>query len=112
MLGHRGYDAGAAIANELYGPHPDASSPLRRRYPSLPEDQQGSAEAGTPLGSSFTHMFSAIAVGLTIGVVWGIVQGRRGGGAPGAPRRPQPLRGARTLAAVRAANASAPPPQA
>ena len=77
VLGYRGYDVGAAIASELYGPPP---KPLR--FPSLPADEQtaGSKPLLTP-----ARALGTLGAGIVIGgLAGGLITALRARRAPAA----------------------------
>jgi hypothetical protein len=66
VLGYRGYDVGAAIATDLYGP---PTNPLR--FPSLPADEQeGSNPILTP-----KHALKVLAAGVLVVIAGTLVMG-------------------------------------
>ena len=80
VLGYRGYDVGAAIASELYGPPKHHQS---RRYPSLPADE------ATPLVSP-QHGIKILAAGVAVGIAGSLLGGVL-------RRRPPPPKATRTF---------------
>jgi len=69
VLGYRGYDVGAAIAAELYGP-----PPKQLRFPSLPADEQ--EEQSKPLVTP-RRALGTLGAGMLIGGLINVLRERR-----------------------------------
>ena len=75
--GYRGYDVGAQVAEDIYGP---PSSRPKLAYPSLPPSAQSADGGANQLPISPKHAASVFAASLAIGAIHALWRAR--GGAP------------------------------